>query len=805
ARKRLRQVGGAQLSFTEEELREAIPPDRVEAVSRRSGGWPLAVALFAESDEEEGDLEELVWGQMSGEEQELLLSCCLAEIFTGESARQLSGDPAAEQRLQALAQRGPAVQPWTEGRFRLQPMFREFLRKRLGAQPERERAGHARLAALYRERGQRLEAVEHLLAAGRGEVARALLLELGPDLLERGRGERLLELLTRFPALDAALLLMRGHALRQRNRWDEALAEFGRAGRLAEDPELEGEALAGQARVYLDTVQPARAQSLLRQAFRRLSEPRRKADLLDLLAENAVNTGKSRMAARYRRWAGRLLARPRPSSLDARILLRTGQLAASRQELERRLESPEVERALTAHSEDSLILAYVAAVTGDSQAAEEAARSALSRSQREGSPQTEAVAWMRLGHALYLADSAEAADCYRRSLELAARLGVQRLRAEALMGLALEASARGDTTPAYDFATEALAITQGAGDAWLSAWLRLTTGIAAHRGGHPGAVDLLRRARLELESCQDSFGSALAALWLGLASGTPTEPVARRLKERGYGFVLERRTLFGPPLEAAPSETAGLRLQVLGPLRIWRGEEEVDSRAFKRRKARELLAVLALHRGRLVSKEQLMDVLFPEASFEAADRDFRVALHNLSQALEPERPRGAPARSIERRDEAYRLALEEVSLDLAEFERLLDEAGHAPAAEAKRLRRRAIELYRGDLVEDYPYADWAGSERERLKGRLLEAAWSVAEEALEAGEAESAAQAAQAMLERDPCCEEAYRILMRLHLARDHAYLATRVYEQCRQKLREELGVEPSPETQRLAAQAGHT
>src|SRR5262249_8608832 len=140
-------------------------------------------------------------------------------------------------------------------------------------------------------------------------------------------------------------------------------------------------------------------------------------------------------------------------------------------------------------------------------------------------------------------------------------------------------------------------------------------------------------------------------------------------------------------------------------LRIFRASDEIGPKAWKRKKARELFAILVTQRGALCQKEWLMETLWPDASMETADRDFRVALHAVSDALDPDRPRNAPARWIERRDTGYGLC--QASVDAQEFAGLVEQARRAREPEAAQLREQALNLYRGDYLEDYPYADWA--------------------------------------------------------------------------------------------------
>ncbi|MBM3464821.1 MAG: transcriptional regulator, partial [Armatimonadetes bacterium] len=122
------------------------------------------------------------------------------------------------------------------------------------------------------------------------------------------------------------------------------------------------------------------------------------------------------------------------------------------------------------------------------------------------------------------------------------------------------------------------------------------------------------------------------------------------------------------------------------------------------------------------------------------------------------------------------------------------------ASKARTLWRRAVELYRGDFLEDYPYAEFAAGERERLRACWVRAAEHLAHAAEAAGDDDEALALAHAILARDRCWEEAWRVLMRVHARQSRAFMAARVYEECSQALDEDLGVLPSDETEELYA-----
>jgi predicted ATPase len=126
----------------------------------------------------------------------------------------------------------------------------------------------------------------------------------------------------------------------------------------------------------------------------------------------------------------------------------------------------------------------------------------------------------------------------------------------------------------------------------------------------------------------------------------------------------------------------------------------VSEKAWRLRKARELVKLLALARGHRLHREQVMDVLWRDRLPASAANNLHQAVHAARQAL------GADA--IEVRDEQLRL---HARVDVDEFERAV--------LDARRLRtpaayRGALSLYRGELLPENRYDDWVEDRRAAL-------------------------------------------------------------------------------------------
>lgn len=255
----------------------------------------------------------------------------------------------------------------------------------------------------------------------------------------------------------------------------------------------------------------------------------------------------------------------------------------------------------------------------------------------------------------------------------------------------------------------------------------------------------------------------------------------------------------------SPQPAYTLHIELLGPFRATRDQEEVSEREWRGARSRVLLQYLAAHHGQLIPKERITEVLWPDLDEEAADNNFRFTLSALNKVLEPRRAEGATPYYIMRRGDAYGLAPRpHVRVDVEEFETLIREARSAArSSSADRVRsiglyQRALDLYRDDFLPEQAYEDWSSLPRERLRELYFQASAALAELLLAARRYDEVVRVARGVLQRDSCREDAYRLLMRAHVARGDRTAAIRAYQHCVLSLEQEFGLQPLPETQQL-------
>ena len=122
--------------------------------------------------------------------------------------------------------------------------------------------------------------------------------------------------------------------------------------------------------------------------------------------------------------------------------------------------------------------------------------------------------------------------------------------------------------------------------------------------------------------------------------------------------------------------------------------------------------------------------------------------------------------------------------------------GDAPAAIDA--YETAVNLYRGDLLEDESYAQWCREEREFLRKMYLDTLMRVAGLHMEQSASEKSVESYRRALAIDPLQEENHRGLMRASWAAGRRDEALRQYQICREILLRELDVGPQPETVEL-------
>jgi DNA-binding SARP family transcriptional activator/tetratricopeptide (TPR) repeat protein len=221
------------------------------------------------------------------------------------------------------------------------------------------------------------------------------------------------------------------------------------------------------------------------------------------------------------------------------------------------------------------------------------------------------------------------------------------------------------------------------------------------------------------------------------------------------------------------------------------GVDGIEPQALGSRKARLALQLLAMAEGQAVSCDVLIDALWGDAPPARPEDQLAVLMSRLRSVLGRDR--------IEHRDAGYLLRCDWLdATELAMLTREAEsrrEAGYAMGAVAA--ARVALSLIRGDGPQSLS-GEWAQLKHAELERLISRARLIAATALLEAGDWLAAADAASAAAERDPYDEAALRVLLRAYVTGGRVAGALAAYAHARQRMADELGTDPSPETAAL-------
>jgi len=416
---------------------------------------------------------------------------------------------------------------------------------------------------------------------------------------------------------------------------------------------------------------------------------------------------------------------------------------------------------------------------------------------------------------------------YREAIEYAEAAADHQALPPLLAGLALVLPDE-ERDAAQDLARRARDMSQGPGrigTLLANGWLALAAGSAeapgfardamdeATRRGNPagqaGALELsamtTQESRLRLAALREAKSS-----WARLGdivSEARVDLAIARLDGRhdsGSALEVQRLAALGVAVAAASAGPGLLRqarrastglpaIRTLGGFAAERDGVPVDASAWQSRKARDLVKVLVARRGHRVSRDMLMELLWPEEPPERLHNRLSVALATARGVLGAG-PDPSTSAVIRADAEAVWLDREAVAVDVEAFlsaaAKALALAKQHPDATAIASLQAAEAAYGGDFLADDVDAEWAAPLREQARSAYLAVTRILTYRLLDSGDLDAAARYALRILELDPWDEDAHMWLVRTLDAAGRHGEARRQYRSYVARMRE-LDVEP--------------
>lgn len=238
-----------------------------------------------------------------------------------------------------------------------------------------------------------------------------------------------------------------------------------------------------------------------------------------------------------------------------------------------------------------------------------------------------------------------------------------------------------------------------------------------------------------------------------------------------------------------PSLKTTLVIHLLGCFSISNGQETLNPTAWKSRRARSLVKLLALAPGRRLHRDQVIDALWPNSDLAAGINNFHHTVFDARRMLDSVLP------GVLVLHEGFLSLPGDLAVDVDAFETA---ARRAKDSQDPAAYQAALDLYPGDLLPDDRYEDWTIQPREALRQTHLQLLLDLAKAQETRQDYSDGIATLLRLLAVDPIHEEAHRGLMRLYALSGQRQHALRQFQALRDVLQTELEVEPSSATVQL-------
>ena len=247
------------------------------------------------------------------------------------------------------------------------------------------------------------------------------------------------------------------------------------------------------------------------------------------------------------------------------------------------------------------------------------------------------------------------------------------------------------------------------------------------------------------------------------------------------------------------SKVPRLRIETFGGFRVFRGNSLMDEKAWDRNRPRQLLKAILAYGNQKVSRETLIDDLWPEEKSSAADKNFKTTLQRLRKSLEPTIHEDFGSSYVYLHDNLISLEQELIEVDMEAFLSLTkkgeEKEKEGDLKEALSLYADAADSYKGDFMPEEFHVPQVDIRREELKQKHIELLNRMANLHEKQGALRKAIDYAKKAIQADPLLEESYQKLMTLYFNKGMFNEALLVYEACKKALAAGLKTKPDRRT----------
>lgn len=227
----------------------------------------------------------------------------------------------------------------------------------------------------------------------------------------------------------------------------------------------------------------------------------------------------------------------------------------------------------------------------------------------------------------------------------------------------------------------------------------------------------------------------------------------------------------------------------LGAMQIRKPNGELEFLKWRTTKAKELFAYLLYHRGKVISKNVLLELFWPELDEQKGLANLQTSINRIRSVWK--NTVGEGYISIRYSQYGYVLESKQLRIDAQEWEQELRRLNSVSIEHAPE-HQRLLDLYRANFYDEDNYA-WAESERQRLKALWLQHAQQLGQFYCTHDMNIEALGVYHQIQKQDALNEDSYLALMNIYARLNDTDSVHKQYEFMVRVLKQEAEADPSP------------
>lgn len=243
------------------------------------------------------------------------------------------------------------------------------------------------------------------------------------------------------------------------------------------------------------------------------------------------------------------------------------------------------------------------------------------------------------------------------------------------------------------------------------------------------------------------------------------------------------------PQASSPVTLQNWSILMFDAFRIYEGVRELAPLQWRTAKAQEIFFYLLHHRGKVVSKATLIELLWPDFDLDRAYPQLYTAVYHIRKMLEPfSRERIL----LQNTADGYLLRLDGVYLDADEFDHFI-QAGIELSEYTVSEYERILKLFKSEYLEGYDYV-WAELERQRFQLHWIRLKLNLVHWYMETEAYEQAFKHIEQVCTRYPLEEQAQLLYMKICDRMGFHFLVQRQYLLLETLMEAEVSEKPGQE-----------